>query len=119
MSFLLFLPGQDLPEVDINIPYLDKIGHFGMFGLLTFSLGFDYYSRKQVKPNRAQNLYLFGLTLFYAILSEIIQDRFTHRTGDIHDVYADTVGIVCGLIALTYFGVPLYERVLIPYINKL
>ncbi len=109
VSFLLFLPGSEIPKVDVSIPGLDKIAHAGMFSVLSFTIGFDYYSRRLVKPNFSQNLSLFVLFLSYAILSEIIQDKFSHRNGNWPDVIADTVGIIIGLSFLQLFGLRIYR----------
>jgi hypothetical protein len=70
----------------------DKIGHFAIFGLLAFfldgALGYRALSR------RATWLRLAPLGLWVVVAIEEWAQRFSpHRTSDLRDLLADTLGI--------------------------
>jgi VanZ family protein len=84
--FSFFTPGQDLPQgPDIS----DKIGHAAIFAALALTgrlAGF--------RP-----AHLVGGLVGYAIVSEVLQAVLPiNRNGDWHDVVADTVGAVLGVL---------------------
>ncbi len=76
----------------LNIPYFDKIAHFGMyFGLMSVLL---FENRKQITGNR-QILLLSSIPFSYGITMELFQTIFTvSRTGSIYDVIFNTAGIL-------------------------
>ena len=79
-----------------NIPFLDKIVHFGMyFGLMSVII---FENRKTIKSTA--NLLLIALIpFFYGILMEILQSTLTiNRTGSIFDVIANLAGILVSLL---------------------
>jgi VanZ family protein len=79
-----------------NIPYFDKIAHFGMyFGLMSVLL---FENRKQIKGVR-ETMFLSLIPFFYGITMEIFQELFTlTRTGSIFDVLFNTTGILVSSI---------------------
>jgi len=82
----------------INIPFLDKIVHFGMyFGLMSVII---FENRKIIKSIR--QLFLIALIpLFYGILMEILQSTLTTtRSGSFYDVFFNLVGILASLLLL-------------------
>jgi VanZ family protein len=79
----------------INIPFLDKIVHFGMyFGLMSVII---LENRKTIKSNR--QLFIVSLIpLFYGILMEILQATLTTtRTGSFFDAFFDLAGILVSI----------------------
>lgn len=85
VSFLT--PGPDLPTVTEDV--WDKAGHASIFALLALTglIG--------LLPWRRLAAGLFA----YAVVTEILQATLPiHRSGDWHDVVADSVGIVAGLV---------------------
>ena len=100
---LCLMPSSDLERVRfINIPYMDKFVHLGLYIVFTLLL----ISEKN--PQRNSGLVSFktlafavGFSLFYGILIELMQLWFTSsRSADIWDVVADSIGIT---IALTNY----------------
>ncbi|MBS1578087.1 MAG: VanZ family protein [Bacteroidetes bacterium] len=104
---LLFTPGNELPTITwFEKYYCDKIVHATIFGVLAFL--FIYPRRKD--EVELKNLWVFIVLmacLIYAIASEMIQHLFIpHRTGDILDFLADSVG---ALAVFLWFRTHNYE----------
>jgi VanZ family protein len=81
---------------EFNIPYFDKVVHFGMyFGLM---LMITLENRKSIKS--VKQLFLLGLIpLFYGILIEFLQSSFTvTRNGNFYDALADCTGILVSIL---------------------
>jgi VanZ family protein len=79
-----------------NIPFLDKIIHFGMyFGLMLVII---FENRKTLKS--IGHLFLIALIpLFYGILMEILQSTLTiSRSGSFYDVIFNSAGILVSLL---------------------
>jgi VanZ family protein len=76
----------------VNIPFMDKIVHFGMYFLMMSVIIIEH--RKSLRNSR--NLLLLALIpLSYGILMEILQSTLTvTRTGDFFDALADAAGIL-------------------------
>jgi VanZ family protein len=84
----------------INIPYLDKIVHFGMYFSLSISIFFE--NRRSI--NSLEKLLLASLIpLAYGILMEILQMFTTTRSASFGDGIADFAGIVVALIVWRTF----------------
>lgn len=83
------------------LPFGDKLGHFGLFGMLTLLMNFAF-KLKTIKI-ASLPIYLGAILVFsFAILEELSQFFVDSRTLDITDVLADVAGIVffCGLTYL-------------------
>jgi len=76
----------------LNIPYFDKIAHFGMyFGFMSVLL---FENRKQLTGNR-QIMLLSVIPFFYGIMMEMFQIIFTvSRSGNVYDVLFNSTGIL-------------------------
>ena len=76
----------------VNIPFMDKIVHFGMYFLMMSVIIIEH--RKNLMHSR--NLFLLALIpLSYGILMEILQSTLTiTRSGDFYDALADAAGII-------------------------
>ena len=79
-----------------NIPYVDKLVHFGMYFLMMSVIILEH--RRSIRNSRI--LFLFALIpLAYGILMEILQATVTiTRTGDFYDALADAAGILASVI---------------------
>ncbi len=94
----LSLTGSDTFEKVsfFNIPFLDKIVHFGMYFVLMSVIIFE--NRKTLKST----LHLFFIALiplFYGILMEILQSILTvSRFGSFYDVIFNSAGILVSLL---------------------
>jgi VanZ family protein len=97
---LLYLSLTNAEKFDkipiVNIPYIDKFVHFGMYFLMMSVIIIEH--RKALRNYR--NLFLFALIpLSYGILMEILQSTITMtRTGDFYDALADTAGIIVSVV---------------------
>jgi VanZ family protein len=79
-----------------NIPFFDKIAHFGMYFSLMSVIIFE--NRKSLKST--SQLFLISLIpLFYGILMEILQSTLTDsRSGSFYDVVFNSAGILVSLL---------------------
>ena len=75
-----------------NLPFGDKIGHFGLFGVST--LLFNLATRCKTFNAVGINVYwgTIGVTIF-VLIEELSQGFIDSRTLDIYDLLADFVGI--------------------------
>ncbi|MBS1628139.1 MAG: VanZ family protein [Bacteroidetes bacterium] len=109
--FLLFTPGNELPTITwFEKYYCDKIVHAIIFATLAFL--FIYPRRKD--EEEMKNLWVFIVLmacLTYAVVSEMIQELFIpHRTGDIFDFLADSVGAL-----IIYFWYRYHNYEILPW----
>ncbi len=91
LTYMLLRPADSLPK-DIHwFEGVDKVVHFGIFGVLGF-LFVATYSK--------QDFYKYlAILLLYAIFTEIAQQLMGNgRSGDVMDLLADTLGIVVAYI---------------------
>ena len=80
----------------INIPFLDKVIHFGMYFVLMSVIIFE--NRKTYKNTR-QLFFIALIPLFYGVLMEIFQSTLTvTRTGSFYDVISNSVGILVSIL---------------------
>ena len=80
----------------VNIPFLDKIIHFGMYFVLMSVILFE--NRKKLKsPGK---LFLISLIpFFYGVLMEILQFSLTiSRSGSLYDVIFNSTGILLSML---------------------
>lgn len=91
---LSLMPGRDLPEININ--YIDKVGHavvYGVFALLIYKTGVSYKIATPI-------LVCMVIPIVYGILMELMQDLLsTDRFADVYDAAANAFGaIVVGFV---------------------
>ena len=98
----LSLTGSDTFEKIsfFNIPFLDKILHFGMYFVLMSAIIFE--NRKTLK--NTGHLFLIALIpLLYGILMEMLQSTLTvSRSGSFYDVVFNSAGILVSLLLWVY-----------------
>lgn len=79
-----------------NIPYMDKIVHFGMYFALMSAIIFE--NRRSVMKNE-KLLIASVVSLSYGILMEFLQAYLTStRSGNFYDALADLAGVVISVI---------------------
>lgn len=83
---LLFGPGT---PVEREVVGLDKVAHFGAFGLLLWSFGILFRGQSR--------LHLAGFTLLFGAVTEIIQGVIG-RDASWLDLLADALGVVMALV---------------------
>jgi VanZ family protein len=89
----------DLPATP-RIPHLDKLMHFGAYGLLGLLLGWGWL-RAERRPHR---LWLLLFALLLGASDEIRQARMPEREGEFADWVADALGAAAGLGLSTRYG---------------
>jgi len=83
-------------DVFYDIPNGDKLGHFGLFGLLNFFITRAFLSSFPSRP-RGWVALSIGLTLALLItLEEFSQKFFAKRTFDLIDLFASLAGLLVG-----------------------
>lgn len=76
---------------------LDKIAHFGLFLILSFTLCWG--RAQQIKISKRFVILVFILSTVYGLMIEICQHYFTTtRQADIFDWIADSIGAICGIV---------------------
>ncbi len=85
--YLSHLPVEELPGW--QIPYLDKVVHLFLFGVLAFFCFRSVAGRFSLT---------FFLCLLYALSDEFHQSFIPGRFPDIYDLLADTSGIFLALL---------------------
>lgn len=89
---LTSVPGNDLPEVQIN--YLDKVVHFCLYFLLAYFLLLRFYSRDNLY--RLTGIILAGLA--FAFIDELHQKWIPGRFSSLGDFLADGLGVIAAVI---------------------
>jgi VanZ family protein len=90
---------QHLPrfiKVIYDFPYGDKLGHFILYGLLTFFVTMAFMS---TFPNRTSKQVALWTGLVLALLiglEEFSQRYFSSRTFDLIDLSASYLGVIVG-----------------------
>lgn len=98
IAILSLSPGNNFPEDNkISIPNLDKIIHFLMYFVLTFSILFKY-SRKRIKKGKI-NIYILIFASSYGILMELLQNVMNlGRSASFYDFMANESGILMAFL---------------------
>jgi VanZ family protein len=97
----LSLTGSSIPVPGrmLDIPYLDKLGHFGMYAFFSAMLLLD--SCRWKVDGKFHYLILL-IPLFFGALMEILQMTFTEtRKAEEIDLLANIGGIAAGVMAAT------------------
>lgn len=102
-TFLLMIPGNDLPKNPfLAMIYFDKWVHIGLFGLLNFFIIWGY-----MRINRKRQKVFLLTTLgciAYGIVMEFVQKYFAvDRSFDLTDILADATGAFLAYFAALYF----------------
>lgn len=104
---ILFLSFAKLPPMEQLPPTIswDKIGHFGMYFLLTFILMYDFHKTNTQNPKKLTYLLIcFALPLFLGIITELFQTLFfPPRAAEWLDWVSNTIGVFAGWGAFTIF----------------
>ena len=108
MMFVTFASLYSFSDVDtpsLGIPHLDKAVHFTFYFVASI-LGVLFLRERtdgEIPIKKALLLMLF-FTIAFSILMEVLQYSFTlHRTGDILDGIANTIGSICGVVISKIF----------------
>lgn len=93
--YLSLANSHNFDKVHLNIPFADKLVHFGMY----FSLMTSLWIENRNRINTRMDILVLSLIPFiYGILMEILQYFTISRSPSLADAAADTAGIVFSLI---------------------
>ncbi|MBB6459472.1 VanZ family protein [Flammeovirga kamogawensis] len=100
----------------LNLPFGDKIGHFGIFGIFTACLMFSLCGVSFMKQNK-RLIIITVLTIVFSwgIITEILQaNLLDSREGDFWDFIADAtggvLGVICYGILSRFIPIPIYKK---------
>lgn len=93
----------------LNVPYRDKIVHFGMYFAFMSVIIFE----NRTKFISGRSIYLAAIIpLLYGILMEILQSLFTtSRNGNILDILINSAGIVVSLLCWFWIKTSFMQRI--------
>jgi len=92
--YLSLASSDNFDSVQIDLPWLDKIVHFGMYLTLTSAILFENRSLMNTKGR----IFLAAIIPFlYGILIEALQMLTISRSGNIADALADLAGILVSI----------------------
>lgn len=102
---LMCLPGEELPSTDwLNIDFLDKWLHIGVFGFLVFLFCWPFYH--SVFNRKARKHYFIKIAIscsIWGLVIEFIQKFFIPgRSFDLFDWAADAIGAILGFYLCRY-----------------
>lgn len=100
---LCSVPGNSLPQSSmIEIPYFDKMVHFGLFFIMGIFLIAEL--RYQTKLSRISIAFItFALITIYGGVIEVLQENyFTNRSGDFWDLCADVAGGITSVFMFSF-----------------
>ncbi len=103
IGVLTLTPAPDLPETPFwDIPYFDKIVHFGLFAILAFFavMGFSVQKAGQVSFIKIA-IWTSVAAIVYGCLIEYIQGFVPGRSGELLDILANSAGAMAGPIAFS------------------
>ena len=90
-----------------NVPYIDKIGHFGLYFILMTVIILEH---KHSFHNTRQLIVIAFLPLFFGTLMEVFQLLITSdRKGEILDAISNAAGIFAALLFWLFIK-PYYRK---------
>lgn len=104
ITFLSLFNFSNYDQVEIDIPYLDKIVHFFFYFIATMLGCFSIRERTRGNfPMRNTLLYTALFMVLFGLTIEVIQSVFTTaRSGEILDFTSNLIGILVALLIVKY-----------------
>ncbi len=95
---LCAIHGDDVEKVKfIEIPYFDKIIHFGMYFSMAFVFMRDF-TKNSEKPLRWKIILVTIICFLTGLIVEILQELiFASRSGSFYDMIANIFGTITGI----------------------
>ncbi|WP_371187485.1 VanZ family protein [Thalassotalea maritima] len=93
----------------VDIPYGDKVGHFGLFSTLTI-LAIWASNFRVVYIWRIPCYWATLVVLLFVAIEELSQYFIPSRRMDIYDFYADAAGIILASLLATLLHAWLYRK---------
>lgn len=102
---LYLAPGRSVRSPFASIPSSDKVLHAILFGGLALLIYSEYYYKYRHRWRRDRLWKPLACILLLSILLEFIQGVVVpQRSGDIYDLTANTIGIVCSTLGIYLFA---------------
>lgn len=101
ICYICFIPSDHLPDSFFsNIPFFDKILHFGLFAILAFLLFFGLWKQHSIwRWRNNASVISFWFAVLLGLLVELIQGNFVEtRSFESIDLLADSIGAMAGLL---------------------
>lgn len=96
-----------VPGRMLNIPYIDKMGHFAMYAFFSAVLLLDSASWRTTSHFR---YVILLIPLFFGVLMEIMQMTLTtSRKAELVDLIANIGGVTAGIV-LAHISLRLFEK---------
>ena len=94
--------GINLPESWFDLIAMDKLGHFGVYGMLTVAILWANF-KKGLPLNRNTGITAILLSGLYGIVMELMQYCFfPGRYFEYLDIIANIIGAICGFALFKY-----------------
>lgn len=103
--YFCLIKASDIPQLVIEIPYLDKLVH--AFLHFVFTLLWFFYFKKKIGSLKNYKLLLISLVLsfFFGIGIELMQKFFTvTRSADVFDVMANLFGASMAVVSIIFLN---------------
>ena len=101
--FLSTTAGINLPETWLDFLSWDKIGHFTVYGILTFLLLFGFCKKNKKRNKQFTVLAVLGSSLYGILLEWVQYSFFPMRYFENLDILANIIGSFIGLLLFKYF----------------
>ena len=110
IAYLSLAGSQSFDEVPLfEIPFLDKLVHFGMY---FFFMSVMIFEKRKIIKNTSHLLLLSLIPVSYGLLMEILQMTITEtRSGDAFDFLSNTAGALVSLLVWLWIKPTIKERV--------
>jgi VanZ family protein len=98
IALLSLLPSSSLPDSDLfSIVFIDKLAHFGMYGLLGFVV---LVETRCPRGCRGRHVFLLILVFFLSALIEVLQATLiVSRSAEWLDLAANGLGLYAGYLS--------------------
>ena len=96
VAFTFLLTSIPNPQVDIPLPYVDKIAHFGFYGVMGFLCAL--WQRESGRRALAAVLVGMAFVSLVGAVDEVHQHWIPGRSMDLFDWIADTAGGSAGAL---------------------
>jgi VanZ family protein len=108
---LSFWNGNDLPNAPHDVIAPDKMVHFILYFVFTFSVFIAFKKVSYRSGMKATNRKAFGVALVLSLITEGIQTVAIERTFDFNDLAANCFGIViAGLVLRLILGKQIFYK---------
>lgn len=94
---LIPLPQAGAVGVTINAPFVDKLGHAGVYGVLALLIIRGWHREKM--PPLELHGFVWLLCIVFGMMIEMQQGLSPHRSFEAWDIVANSVGALAGLFA--------------------